>query len=237
MNLTRLATHLALAALTAVPPATAQQRPFTPSPLAWPELTRDNKPWTRWWWLGSAVDKTNLTRELERYHDAGLGGVHIIPIYGVKGGESNYIRYLSPQWMEMLRHTVTEQERRVAVDFKPGALALQGSQGLSGLAVSIDDALAAIDGAAPAQSSGAAWPALTGARRALAYVGQLGRDEGIELSAALLRSLQFLLAEHDPAADPGRWREAPIATRGPAHGEPARRRLVPARPDLQRLRR
>ena len=126
----------------------------------------------------------------------------------------------SPRWVRAVQRLL-------------GALALQGSQGLSGLAVSIDDALAAIDGAAPAQSSGAAWPALTGARRALTYVGQLGRDEGIELSAALLRSLQFLLAEHDPAADPGRWREAPIATRGPAHGEPARRAPDPQRvPEL-----
>jgi len=39
------------------------------------------------------------------------GGVHIIPIYGAKGYESRYIDYLSPKWMEMLRHTVTEAQR------------------------------------------------------------------------------------------------------------------------------
>src|SRR5947207_3239145 len=34
----------------------------TPAEFRWPNPTIENRPWTRWWWLGSAVDKTNLTR-------------------------------------------------------------------------------------------------------------------------------------------------------------------------------
>jgi hypothetical protein len=79
--------------------------------LAWPAITSPTRPWTYWWWMGSAVDRTNLTRELQRYREAGLGGVHIIPIYGAKGWESNYISYLSPKWMEMLDYTVSEAQR------------------------------------------------------------------------------------------------------------------------------
>jgi len=30
----------------------------------WPELSRENRAWTRWWWLGSAVDEAGITREL-----------------------------------------------------------------------------------------------------------------------------------------------------------------------------
>jgi hypothetical protein len=87
----------------------------------WPEITSQTRPWTYWWWLGSAVDETNLTRELQRYYDAGLGGVHIIPIYGAKGWESNYISYLSPQWMAMLGHTVSEANRLgLGVDMTTG---------------------------------------------------------------------------------------------------------------------
>src|ERR1043166_6517170 len=71
------------------------------SDLAWPQITSQSRPWAYWWWMGSAVDKTNITRELQRYRDAGLGGVHIIPIFGAKGFEDKYINYLSPQWMEM----------------------------------------------------------------------------------------------------------------------------------------
>jgi hypothetical protein len=89
--------------------------------LAWPALTSQTRPWTYWWWMGSAVDKTNLTRELQRYHDAGLGGVHIIPIYGAKGWESNYISYLSSQWMDRLGSTVSEAHRLgLGVDMTAG---------------------------------------------------------------------------------------------------------------------
>lgn len=87
----------------------------------WPDITREQRPWAYWWWMGSAVDPTNLTRELTRYHEAGYGGVHIIPIYGAKGWESNYIRYLSPRWMEMLDHTVREAKRLdLGVDMTTG---------------------------------------------------------------------------------------------------------------------
>ena len=61
--------------------------------------TRNNsetKPWTYWWWMGSSVTKKGITENLEKMHAAGLGGVHIIPIYGEKGDEQNYIPYLSP---------------------------------------------------------------------------------------------------------------------------------------------
>ena len=91
-------------------------------PLAWPAITAQTKPWAFWWWMGSAVDKTNITRELQRYHEAGLGGVHIIPIYGAKGFETNYISYLSPKWMEMMSWSVAEAKRLgMGVDMTTGS--------------------------------------------------------------------------------------------------------------------
>ena len=53
----------------------------------WPAITATMKPWAYNWWLGSAVDRPNLGRELARYQAAGLGGIHIIPIYGAKSAE------------------------------------------------------------------------------------------------------------------------------------------------------
>jgi hypothetical protein len=72
----------------------------------WPKSTNINQPWARWWWMGSAVDKPNLKKSLVDFHKAGIGGVEITPIYGVKGEESNFIDYLSPKWLEMLDYTI-----------------------------------------------------------------------------------------------------------------------------------
>ena len=41
--------------------------------VSWPEISLDAKPAARWWWMGSAVDKENLTRNLEAYAAAGMG--------------------------------------------------------------------------------------------------------------------------------------------------------------------
>ena len=70
---------------------------LTAADSPWPEITRENKPWTRWWWPGSAVDPASLTQELGRFAGAGLGGVEITPIYGAKGYESRYIDFLTPK--------------------------------------------------------------------------------------------------------------------------------------------
>ena len=78
---------------------------------AWPELIGENKPWTRWWWPGSIVTKPGLTAAMEKYRDAGLGGLEIAVIYGVKGQEDKFINYLSPRWMDMFTHVLAEGER------------------------------------------------------------------------------------------------------------------------------
>ncbi len=89
--------------------------------ISWPEITKESKPWTRWWWQGSAVTKAGITYELEAFKKAGLGGVEITPIYGVYGSEDKFIQYLSPQWVEMLEHTLKEADRLgLGVDMATG---------------------------------------------------------------------------------------------------------------------
>jgi len=78
--------------------------------VQWPTITQLNKPWTRWWWEGSAVDKPNLTAAMQQYQAAGLGGLEITPIYGVKGHESEFIDFLSPKWMQMLQQYFDRRE-------------------------------------------------------------------------------------------------------------------------------
>ena len=87
----------------------------------WPEPTRESRPWTRWWWPGSAVDRASLTAQLEQLAAAGIGGVEITPIYGAKGHESRYLRFLSPEWMAMLEHAGREARRLgLGVDMATG---------------------------------------------------------------------------------------------------------------------
>ncbi|MBN2211262.1 MAG: hypothetical protein JW709_07685, partial [Sedimentisphaerales bacterium] len=89
--------------------------------MNWPVVTKENKPWSYWWWMGNAVDDENLTDLLEQYQAANFGGLHIIPIYGVKGEEERYIDFLSRSWMDRLAHTVREARRLdMGVDMSTG---------------------------------------------------------------------------------------------------------------------
>ena len=69
----------------------------------WPTPRPEAKAGTRWWWLGSAVDKENLEWNLSEYARAGIGAVEITPLYGVKGNDKNNIPFLSPEWMQALK--------------------------------------------------------------------------------------------------------------------------------------
>jgi hypothetical protein len=89
----------------------SENRVFDSAKKVWPKLKMENKPGTYWWWMGSAVDNKNISYNLENLQKVGIGGVTIVPIYGVKGLEQRYIDYLSPKWMDMLAHTVSESRR------------------------------------------------------------------------------------------------------------------------------
>ncbi len=98
-------------------PVQSQQK----ADLDWPAVHPETLPWTRWWWLGNAVDTPSLAYNLQALHQAGIGGVEITPIYGTKGFEQRFIPFLSPQWMHMLGYTIREGKRLgVTVDMNTG---------------------------------------------------------------------------------------------------------------------
>ena len=87
----------------------------------WPDATREAKPGTRWWWLGSAVDKENLQWNLQQYAYRGIGAVEITPLYGVQGNQPNNIPFLSDQWLSMLRYTAEQcQQNDIELDMATG---------------------------------------------------------------------------------------------------------------------
>lgn len=79
--------------------------------IKWPSITQQTKPWARWWWQGSAVNKKDLTANMQDYKAAGLGGLEITPVYDVKGYEKQFIDFLSSQWMQMFDYTISEAKR------------------------------------------------------------------------------------------------------------------------------
>ena len=87
----------------------------------WPTVTETAKPWTRWWWMGNAVDEKGLDKQLTTLSNAGFGGVEIVPIYGAKEFENRYINYLSPEWMKMLQFTTDKAKSlKMGVDMAVG---------------------------------------------------------------------------------------------------------------------
>lgn len=79
------------------------------------------KPWTYWWWMGSAVKTADIQQQLKTFQQSGLGGVHIIPIYGAKGAEKDFLTFLSKDWMDALEYTVEEGSKLgLGVDMTTG---------------------------------------------------------------------------------------------------------------------
>lgn len=89
--------------------------------IAWPQVTSQNKPWSRWWWLGNIGTGRDYTVEMEKYAAAGLGGLEVTPIYGVRGEEKRFTPYLSPEWARKLSHVIKEGRRLgLGIDMSTG---------------------------------------------------------------------------------------------------------------------
>lgn len=83
---------------------------------AWQEIRKnfenpptDCRPHTRWWWLGNAARKEDITFQLEQMQEKGLGGVEQISMGAVY--EKGNVPYLSDEFIELLKHTVTTAKR------------------------------------------------------------------------------------------------------------------------------
>ena len=72
----------------------------------WATITEESRPWAYNWWMASAVDREGLEAQCAAMEEAGLGGFHVIPIYGAKGYEGKYLKYLSPEWMQAFKDAV-----------------------------------------------------------------------------------------------------------------------------------
>jgi hypothetical protein len=67
------------------------------------------KPWTWWHWMNGNITKVGITRDLEAMKQVGLGGAEIFDVTdGILPGP---VKYMSPEWREMVTHAVQEANR------------------------------------------------------------------------------------------------------------------------------
>ena len=93
------------------------------------------------------------------------------------------------------------------------ALAIQGSNSIEGYHVTVDDAVAAVEGEEPLDERTEAWKAVTGYRNAMSYVLQLADDRYFQHNEGTLRGLHYMMIGYDLAKHPGRWRPGSIYVR------------------------
>jgi Fic family protein len=120
------------------------------------------------------------------------------------------------QFRERLRHQVAEprrwegQLRRSLV-----AGAIQGSNSIEGIVVTIEDAQALVDGEEMSTSVDEAdRAAITGYRDALTWVQQSAHMDGFVFHEMLLSALHFMMLKHDLPVWPGRYRPGAIHVSG-----------------------
>jgi Fic family protein len=90
------------------------------------------------------------------------------------------------------------------------ARAIRASNSIEGFNVTVEDAIAAVEGDEPLEAADADWKPVRGYRSAMTYVLQLAADPHFKHSADFLRSLHFMMIEYDLSKNPGRWRPGPI---------------------------
>jgi Fic family protein len=90
---------------------------------------------------------------------------------------------------------------------------IRHSNSIEGINVTKDDAMAAVENQEPTAATRVDWQATTGYRDAMTYVLQLASDPHFSYDESLIRSLHFMITQHDLTKHPGRWRPGMIFVR------------------------
>lgn len=128
----------------------------------------------------------------------------IAEIHQVRASLADLLR-APKRWNGLLRRTST-------------ARAIQGSNTIEGYTVSEEDAVAAVDDEPPLNADEATWVEIVAYRRVLTYVLHVATEPGFVIDEAVLRSMHFMLLEHDLSKTPGRYRTKEIYVRDDRRG-------------------
>ncbi|WP_066902547.1 Fic family protein [Millisia brevis] len=123
----------------------------------------------------------------------------IAEIHGLRASLADVLR-APRRWTGQLRRTAT-------------ARAIQGSNTIEGYSVSDQDAVAAVDDEPPLTADAATWAEIVGYRRVLTYVLNVAVEPGFVIDETALKSMHFMLLEHELRKSPGRYRTSDIYVR------------------------
>src|SRR5882757_8635164 len=78
-----------------------------------------------WWWFNGLVSREGITRDLQEFHDKGIGEVLMINTASGLGGAKmpQGVKFLSEEWRVLYRHALQEAARlgiTVGVNFTSG---------------------------------------------------------------------------------------------------------------------
>jgi Fic family protein len=119
-----------------------------------------------------------------------------------------------------LRHNLATPRRwRGLLRRNTLARAVRGSNSIEGYNVTAEDAIAAVEGEEPLQADREAWMAVTGYRAAMTFVLQLTKDKNFIYNEGFIRSLHFMMVQHDLSKNPGNWRPGTVYVRDEAKNE------------------
>ena len=110
------------------------------------------------------------------------------------------------------------------------ARAVRASNSIEGYNVTAEDAIAAVEGEEPLDADREAWLAVTGYRMAMTFVLQLTKDPNFTYSEGFLRSLHFMMVQHDLSKNPGNWRPGTVYVRDESKHE-----IVYEGPEVERV--
>ncbi len=99
------------------------------------------------------------------------------------------------------------------------ARAVRGSNRIEGYVVTAEDAMAAVEGDESMDAEQETWYAVVGYRNAMTYVLQLAKDPNFGFNEGFLRSLHYMMLQHDLSKHPGSWRPGPIYVRDEQRGQ------------------
>jgi Fic family protein len=122
---------------------------------------------------------------------------------------------------QKLRRQIVQEPRRWFGSLRRVSMAraIQGSNSIEGYDAPLDDAAAVDLGEAPLDADQETRLALKGYRDAMTYVLQLAGEPDFAYSDQLLKSLHFMMTNHDLKTRPGLWRAGSIFVRNEATGE------------------